>query len=139
MQQITKNDLTAKELQMLRAAAGFTSLPLTQMQAALKGQQYALVVREEGQAIAAARLVGDGCMYWYLQDVIVLPQHQGKGLGKLLVKNMLDYIYAHTPKGNIATIGLFAAEGKEEFYQKLGFSLRPGAGAGAGMQQKYFG
>lgn len=37
------------------------------------------------------RLVGDGAMYWYLQEIIILPQFQRKGIGTMIVNHLVDY------------------------------------------------
>ena len=37
------------------------------------------------------RLVGDGAMYWYLQEIIILPQFQRKGIGTMIVNYLVDY------------------------------------------------
>ena len=87
----------------------------------------------EGTAVAMGRLVGDGAMYWYIQDMAVLPEYQGKGIGKSIVERLLQHVYSCTPNGTFTTVGLMAAQGKEGFYEKLGFQAMPNAGSGAGM------
>lgn len=67
------------------------------------------------------RLVGDGVMYWYLQEIIVLPEYQGKGIGKSIVNRLIEYIKNTAIPGTKIEIGLTAVKGKEPFYEKLGF------------------
>ncbi len=43
-----------------------------------------------GRQVAYARAVSDGIGDAYLADVIVDPQRRGDGIGKLLVKSMID-------------------------------------------------
>ncbi len=74
------------------------------------------------EVIGMGRLVGDGVMYWYLQEIIVLPEFQGKGIGTRIVDRLLEYIKDNTPPGTFVSIGLTAATGKDTFYEKFGFS-----------------
>ena len=43
-----------------------------------------------GRQVGYARAVSDGVSDVYLADVIVDPGHRGRGIGKLLVKTMVD-------------------------------------------------
>lgn len=45
---------------------------------------------DTGEQVAFARAVSDGVSFAYLADVLVLPEHQGSGLGKRLVARMID-------------------------------------------------
>ncbi len=64
------------------------------------------------------------CGYlFYLQDIIVLPAFQGKGLGKRIMTAVMAYIEAYAHLG--VFIGLIAAKGVEDFYTQFGFSVRP--------------
>ena len=65
-------------------------------------------------------------MYWYLQEIVVLPEYQGIGIGTAIVNKLLNYIQEHTPEGNFTSVGLTAAEGKEGFYERFGFAKNRG-------------
>ena len=74
-------------------------------------------------------MVGDGGIYFYLQDLIVLPPaHQGSGLGRLIMDTLLDFISSRAGQGSF--IGLMAAQGAAGFYHKLGFQERPAGAPG---------
>ena len=77
------------------------------------------------------RVVGDGAMYFYIQDVIVTPTHQGQGLGHQIMLNIEEYLQSAAAQG--ATVGLLAAKGKEPFYQRYGYVSRPNTLLGNGM------
>ena len=80
------------------------------------------------------RLVGDGAMYWYLQEIAVLPEYQGKGIGAKIVHRLIRYVEENGIPGTKMTVGLMAVKGKEPFYEKLGFTSVPDDGAGSGMR-----
>jgi GNAT superfamily N-acetyltransferase len=53
-------------------------------------------VYRDGEQVAFARAVSDGVAVAYLADVYVLPEHQGRGLGKELVREIVELgPYAH--------------------------------------------
>ena len=76
----------------------------------------------EGEVVGMGRLVGDGVMYWYLQEIIVLPEYQGKGIGKAIVNHLIEHIRKMSISGTGVEVGLTAVKGKEPFYEKFGFS-----------------
>lgn len=81
--------------------------------------------------IAMGRVVGDGAMYFYVQDVVVQPEYQGLGLGVKLMEHIETYLSKVACKGS--TAALLSAARKEPFYQRFGYASRPCNGFGAGM------
>jgi ribosomal protein S18 acetylase RimI-like enzyme len=77
------------------------------------------------------RIVGDGAMYFYIQDVIVDPSYQGTGVGSILMDQIENYLSVAAQKGS--TVGLLAAKGKEDFYIRYDYMLRPSNTLGSGM------
>ena len=77
------------------------------------------VVVHGGEAVGMGRIVGDGAIYFYVQDVAVVPAHQGRRLGALILGELLDWVRANAPEK--AFVGLFAATGSEPFYRRFGF------------------
>lgn len=71
-------------------------------------------VRYEGQLVGFGRAISDGAYQSAIYDVAVRPEYQGKGIGSLIVENILT----HLPTGNVI---LYASPGKEAFYETLGF------------------
>lgn len=132
--EIKENVLTAKDFIKLRVSAGWGELLEQQAQDALKNSLFTIAVMDQGQVIGMGRLVGDGVSICYVQDLVILPQYQGKGIGKSIMEQLIVYTKERgIPETNV-TLGLFAAKGKEEFYQKLGFTIRPNESRGAGME-----
>ena len=105
-------------------AAGFIERPLPQVEKALKNGLFNVSAICDGQVVGMGRLVGDGAMYWYLQEIVVLPEYQGKGIGKSIVNRLLEHIKSAAVPSTIIDIGLTAVKGKEPFYEKFGFLVR---------------
>jgi GNAT superfamily N-acetyltransferase len=83
---------------------------------------YAVVLELDGEAVGCARVVGDGGLYFYLQDVVVLPEHRGHGQGARLMDALMAYLERTAREG--AFVGLMAAVGAEPFYERYGFRRR---------------
>lgn len=71
-------------------------------------------VFDEEKLIGFGRAISDGVCHAAIYDVAVLPEYQGKGIGKM----MIEAIIGHCP--NCSFI-LYASPGKEKFYEKLNF------------------
>ncbi|RAP75957.1 GNAT family N-acetyltransferase [Paenibacillus montanisoli] len=85
---------------------------------------FGVVVQYDGETVGMGRIVGDGSIYFYIQDIAVRPEHQGKGIGSLIMDTIRAYIEDHAP--DKAFIGLFASQGKEAFYNKYVFQKHDG-------------
>lgn len=119
---LKENELTAKDFIRLKVATGFRDRPIEQVEKALENNLFDVIAVCNDEVIGMGRLVGDGVMYWYLQEIIVLPEFQGKGIGTRIVDRLLEYIKDNTTPGTFVSIGLTAATGKDTFYEKFGFS-----------------
>ncbi|MFI8575453.1 GNAT family N-acetyltransferase [Rossellomorea aquimaris] len=86
---------------------------------ALANSVYSVMVKDGDEVIGMGRIVGDGAIYFYIQDVVVRPDYQSKGIGKEIMDELMRYIKEHAPSK--AFVGLFASEGKEAFYEKYDF------------------
>lgn len=124
---------TPEELIAMRACVGWPSRTVEDAKLGLDGTLFGVCAMAGGEIVGMARVVGDGRTVFYVQDVIVRPGHQGQGIGRALMEKVMDYVDAHACVG--AVVGLMAARGKEPFYQKFGFFIRPNERHGAGMIQ----
>ena len=123
--EVVDNVLSAEDFIRLKVATGFIDRPLQQVEKALKNGLFNVSAVCDGNVIGMGRLVGDGAMYWYLQEIIVLPEYQGKGIGKSIVNRLIEHIKSEAVPGTKIEIGLTAVKGKEPFYEKFGFSVCP--------------
>lgn len=74
---------------------------------------------EDGDLVGMGRVVGDGAFYFYVQDVVVRPGHQGRGLGRSIVEALVAQIREAAP--GHCFVGLFATEPAEALYRSLGW------------------
>jgi len=115
----------------LRNKVGWGELEFNLAQTSLNNSLFHVTVRDKSVLIGMGRIVGDGAMYFYIQDVIVDPSYQGTGVGSILMDQIENYLSVAAQKGS--TVGLLAAKGKEDFYIRYDYMLRPSNTLGSGM------
>ena len=120
---LVDNVLQAEDFVRLRIAAGFAEVPVEHARKALQNGLINVSAIYNGELVGMGRLVGDGAMYWYLQEIIILPKYQRKGIGTMIVNHLVDYAKANSVTGKFTTIGGVSAKGKEPFYEKMGFEI----------------
>lgn len=87
---------------------------------ALEASLFVVVAVADHRVVGAARVVGDGVRYFYIQDVMVDPSHSDDGIATQLTQALLQWIEsAAAPK---AFVGLFASPEAEGVYDELGFT-----------------
>ena len=133
---ILENVLTAKDFIKLYESAGWGKNSEDIVQVSLKNSYVTFAVIEEEKVIGMARLLADGGMAFYLKDFVILPEFQGKGMGKALLEYVQIYIKNQLKDGWQTNLELISAKGKEEFYKKFGFEERPSKYIGAGMAKR---
>jgi len=122
---------SVEEFLSLREKVGWGELDAELAKTSLCNSLFHVVIREKCELVGMARVVGDGAMYFYIQDVIVDPCFQNSGVGSALMEHIEGYLKGAVKKG--ATVGLLAAKGKESFYTRYGYLLRPSDSLGNGM------
>ena len=119
---IEERKINIAEYQHLRATTGWAMFPDEIVESALKNDLYSVSVLCGNEAAGIGRVIGDGGIYFYIQDVIVAPKYQGLGLGDVIMQHIEKYIFAHA--NNNSFIGLMAAQGVSKFYEKYGYKKR---------------
>ncbi len=117
--EIVERPPTVLEHQTLWEAVGWGKVNVEMTAQSIANSIYCLVAISEGNVIGMGRIVGDGAMYFYIQDVAVLPDYQNMGIGRQIIEKLLLYATDHC--SGAAFVGLFASHGKNEFYEKFGF------------------
>ena len=120
---LVDNILQAEDFVRLRIETGFAEVPVEHARKALQNGLINVSAIYNGELVGMGRLVGDGAMYWYLQEIIILPKFQRKGIGTMIVNHLVDYAKANSITGKFTTIGGVSAKGKEPFYEKMGFDI----------------
>ncbi|MEM9647182.1 MAG: GNAT family N-acetyltransferase [Bacteroidota bacterium] len=122
VEKVELRPLTLEDYQMLRATTDWVDLEDDKVSSALERDLFSVCFHVDAEAVGMGRVVGDGAIYFYIQDVIVHPKCQGIGIGKLIMEKIMAFLQ-HSISG-YAFIGLMAAEGVGGFYHQFGFRER---------------
>ena len=119
----------------LRSEVSWTQLSPEQAQLALDRSLKIITAYDDDRPIGMGRIVGDGAVISYIQDLIVIPEYQKQHIGSHLIEKLIDYVKEITLPGSRMMLDLMCAKGREEFYIKHGFIARPTDSLGPGMIQ----
>ena len=129
------NTLTPDLFRHLYCSVGWEAPGLDQIKKALDGSLASFCAYEGDRVVGMARLIGDGGMSFYIKDFAVLPEYQGKGVGRILMHTMEDWIREQLRPGWAVSLELISSKGREPFYEQFGFEQRPNDWDGAGMMK----
>jgi len=87
----------------------------------LTNSWFFVCIYNEAKLIGFGRVISDGILHALIVDLIVSPDFQNCGIGKLI----LNELVSKCKSAAIHDIQLFCAKGKEKFYLKHGFKPRP--------------
>ena len=119
------------DFMQLRALMNWGAITEQQAAVSIERSLDFAVIYDDEQLVAMGRVIGDGALFFYLQDVVVHPDYQHKGLGAAVMQSLEQYLKREAKAG--ATVALLAAEGREGFYEQFGYQQRTGQPLGLGM------
>lgn len=128
---IKENELTADEYLELRKSLKWETYSSVDVINSLHNSLYIVSIYDDELIIGSGRIVGDGKICFYIQDVMVRPEYQNIGIGSRIMTSIICYLYEHAAPN--AYIGLMSKIGKSSFYEKYGFIPRPNEKMGPGM------
>ena len=110
------------EYQLLRGSTGWETLSDEAVKKGMQGSLFSVCFTVGGKIAATGRIVGDGAVYFYIQDVIVLPDFQRTGLGDMVMEELEAWLLDNAYENSF--IGLMASEGVKKFYVRFGYQER---------------
>ena len=119
---IKHNELTAEEFISLWESVWDGAPSLEQTRLAMQNTIFRVSIYDRDRVIAMARMIGNMGLCYYIKDVVVRPEYQGKGIGRTLINELIKYINDNGIKGTNVFVELAAIPDKMPFYEKLGFS-----------------
>ena len=118
--------------QQLRVAAGLSAKTTAAAAKGLPNSLFAVQVLLGDDVVGMGRVIGDGGCFFQVVDIAVLPAHQGKGLGKLIMREISRFIDSDVPDS--AYVSLIADGQAQDLYAQFGFQHT--APASVGMARK---
>ena len=119
---IEKRRLKVDEYQALRGTTDWFTIDDEAVEKSLGNDLFSVCVFDNRTLVGMGRIVGDGAIYFYIQDIIVIPGYQRKGIGELIMNEIEAYLEENA--FNNSFIGLMAADGVQKFYHRFGYVER---------------
>lgn len=120
---IKHNELTAEQFIELWETVWGAGPSAEQTGLAMKNTLFRVSVFDGEKIVGMARMIGDLGLDYFIKDVVVRPEYQKMGIGKLLVGELLNFIRKNGISGTNIFVELCAEPDKIPFYEKFGFSF----------------
>lgn len=118
---VTDKDIPPLDVQELCSSVGWTRREPMLIARALENSLSVISAWEDGLLVGFARATGDRVFNATVWDVVVRPSHQRRGIGRLVMKELLKDLDTY----EIPLITLYADPGTDGFYKQFGFSTDP--------------
>ncbi len=128
-----ENKLSVEDYLALRGRVNWKTLSYEQAKKAINNSLYIVTAMEDDNLIGMGRVVGDGAVICYVQDLIVTPEVQKKGIGSAILGKLKTYVDGLRVGNTEMMFCLMCAKGRESFYEANGFLARPTDKLGPGM------
>lgn len=108
-------DVDLEELSWLYKIAPLGDKPPDALATVFGNSRFVCFVYAGDVLVGAGRALADGLDCAYIADVAVHPDHQGLGMGRAIIRELIELCAGHKK------IILYANPGSEGFYGSLGF------------------
>ncbi|MNO21456.1 Acetyltransferase (GNAT) family protein [compost metagenome] len=103
----------------LRELAGLSARSEEGAAIGLQNSLFAVSLYAGDELIGMGRVIGDGGCFMQIVDIAVRPDFQGRGLGKMIMKELIDYLDREAPPKTY--VSLMADVPADQLYLKFGF------------------
>lgn len=114
---------TVEEFIALHHSVGWTdSINMEHINQQLSAPVYSVVAidTDKNEMIGCALVISDNANFYYIKDVMVKKEWQGKRVGTALMKSLTEWLEKNGIKKSY--VGLYTRENLEQFYAQFGFS-----------------
>ncbi|MFC9711426.1 GNAT family N-acetyltransferase [Paenibacillus sp. NPDC056933] len=111
---------SAAEYLALRKIAGLSAMSKEGAEMGLPNSLFAVCLRKENEIVGMGRVIGDGGCFFQVVDIAVHPEYQGKGYGKLIMSEIMNYLRERVPARGL--VSLLADVPADRLYAQFGFA-----------------
>ncbi|UXH78641.1 GNAT family N-acetyltransferase [Roseateles amylovorans] len=105
----------------LRTESGLSGKSAEAAARGLPRSLFAVQILLDGEPVGMGRVIGDGGCFYQVVDICVLPSHQGKGLGKVIMAEIMKFLDSDVPATGY--VSLIADGEAQNLYAQFGFVL----------------
>lgn len=103
----------------LRSGSGLSGKTIEAAERGLPRTLFAVQILDGATPIGMGRVIGDGGCFYQVVDIAVLKEHQGKGIGKMIMAEIVEYIETSVPESGY--VSLIADGNAQNLYAQFGF------------------
>lgn len=130
---IRENEISVSNFNYLTDKVGWGVREENIVLEALNNTLYSVSIYDNEKIVGYGRIIGDKTIFLYIQDVMVIPEYQGRHIGTSIMNKLIDKVNEYKKINPSIRTYLGASKGREEFYKKFGFETRSDADLGEGM------
>ena len=121
---VDENLPAAEHYARLRESLGLVSPELEAIETALVNSLYVVSILFKGEMVGCGRVIGDGVSSFIIQEILVQPAHQQRGVDQAIMETMLSYLEAQSGEGSL--IGAICDQHTADFFERFSFHAAPG-------------
>ena len=121
MYKIKHNELNAEDFIYLWNSVWDGAPSEEQVSLAMDNTLFRVSIYDDDKLIGMARVIGDKGLNYYIKDVVVIPEYQKKGIGRMLINEILKYVNDNGIPNTEIFVELCAMPKVVPFYEKFGF------------------
>ncbi|MDO6656976.1 GNAT family N-acetyltransferase [Anaerobacillus sp. 1_MG-2023] len=110
---------TPEEYIELRLEGGISGKSHKAAKVGLENSLFVVSIYDNKSLIAMRHVIGDGGAFFQIVDIVVKPSYQGRGLGKVVMKELINYLGENTYSGSF--VSLIADDPANKLYEQFGF------------------
>ncbi|WP_157631201.1 MULTISPECIES: GNAT family N-acetyltransferase [Vibrio] len=103
---------TVNQYNELRKLIGWKVIDNCRASLALNNSLISVCALVDNEVIGIGRVVGDGALYFCIQDVIVAPKYQNQGVNHMIVEKIMTNIKHLVKEGTGAFVGTVTEQNK---------------------------
>jgi len=101
----------------IRQGAGLSPISFQAAVRGLPNTLFGVSILFGERVVGMGRVIGDGGCFYHIVDIVVLPEHQGQGVGKRIMTAIMAYI----EEDALPTAYISLIADAPDFYRKFGF------------------
>jgi len=125
MNYIVKKEIDSKYLVDFRNELGWKTLSYDLAKRAIEGSMINISVYHNDICVGIGRIVGDKVYKGMLTDILVKKEYQKKGVGKLIVTNLINELRDYIKEGDLFQLEASPTANNREFYINCGLKYKP--------------